>query len=182
MVVAEEVNADAEWADVEDRLRGFLQGRIQFATRTPATPQSLNLQGLNWCAKNEKRIGVFQHPKKQAELVGRIVLELVPPSLLEERMVNGVYGEAGETIALYNQGMAQMRDPREDRRHWWAIGGTVAALTGALVAGIGRPFLGSVKSEVLGSGLLGVGVAGVGAYGVMRAHEHLRGARRARWY
>ncbi|APG76519.1 hypothetical protein 1 [Hubei tombus-like virus 12] len=169
----EEAQKVQPWTDVEVRLLGFLRGRLYGAKRTPATPQSLNLQGLNWCVKNHDHLGEYQHPAAQAALVARCVNVVLPPSLEEAGLID-VYQREGEKIKAFNNGLDEMGDRREDLRWLVGLGGVTAAVAGT-VAGL-------TGSRVIGGGLLAAGIAGVGIYGWSKVRDITRRAQAARWY
>lgn len=113
------------WPDVEKRLLGFLRGRVFGAQRTSATPQSLNLQGLNWCAKNEAHLGEKARPDLMARMVGEAVTKALIPSQEEELLLE-TYGDRGEDIRTLNQGLAEMSDPRSRHLTWWLVVGVLS--------------------------------------------------------
>lgn len=154
-----------KWPDVEVRLLGFLRGRVFGAQRTPATAQSLSLQGHNWCAKNEAHLG-DTHPERIARMVGAAVAKAMVPSQEEENLLE-TYGDRGEDIRMLNQGLAEMTDPRVSRWSWQgllllAIGvGSliVAALYGSLDEQL---IVGTAMCTIGGAALVIIGLAGVG--------------------
>lgn len=161
------------WNDVEDRLRGFLEGRVFGAKRTPATPQSLNLQGLNWCEKNKEHLGPLSHEWARARLVARCVTTVLSPTSAEDGLI-AMYQHEGDKIRALNEGLEEMGDRRKDLR--WLIG--AAGVTTAAV-GVAAHFTGQKGVGVI---LGAVGIAGVGLYGWSKARDVCRAARAARWY
>jgi len=143
---------------------------------TSATAQSLNLQGLNYLAKEKDHLSKeASHSRYQADLVWKIVCQLVPPGE-DGRMLTSTYQAHGESIKAYNQVLTDMGDTRRDMRWIWGVGGAIIA--GAGVASlIKRPG----TSSIIGGGLMGAGIAGLVAYGVMRSRDALQAARGMRW-
>jgi len=169
----EEAQQIQPWTDVEVRLLGFLRGRLYGAKRTPGTPQSLNLQGLNWCAKNEQHLGEYQHPAAQSALVARCVNVVLPPSLEEAGLID-VYRLEGDNIRTLNDGLEEMGDRRKDLL--WILGaaGATCAVAGTAVALTG--------SKALGGALCAAGTVAAGIFGWSKAKDVMRSARAARWY
>lgn len=124
------------WGDAEARVFGFLKGRLYGAVRTPATPQSLNLQALNYLAKNEKHLPLaLQHPEEQARLVGKLVAIVLCPGTEENALVH-LYSTRGPVLQQFNACLQSMADPRQDMRRIWAISGIVAIVAGAGALGV----------------------------------------------
>ncbi len=161
------------WPDVEVRLLGFLRGRLYGAIRTPATPQSLNLQGLNWCQKNDAHLGEYAHPAAMSALVARCVNTVLPPNVEELELLD-TYGRRGAEIRDLNQGLGDMKDPRRDMRKWVLGAGVLGIVAGVACIKGGRNLWGGVSACI--------GGALTGTYLVSRARESITEIRRARWY
>jgi len=176
------------WQDVALRLRGFIDGRVYSAKRTPATPQSLNLQALNWLKSNENHLPEeWRHQFHQARLASQIVNAALPPGLSENELL-ATYVKDGQKIQNLNNALEAMADPRVDLRWVWGLGGAICAaggLTTVVVANAVTKLTKAaspVKSNLIGGVLVGAGLLGVGTYAGMRAYDLWQRAREARWY
>lgn len=183
-------DAPVLWDDVEARLLGFLSGRAFAAVRTPATPQSLNLQGLNWLGKSEDFLPAkCRHPAWQANAVAAAVNAILPPTAPEEALMR-VYQERGADIKELNAALADMDDRRVDMRWFLGAAGAVAVGTGVVLAAsratsssdVIPGLLSTGWKEVAACGLVGVGVAGVATYGLSRVRDLFKTVRAQRWY
>jgi len=152
------------WEDAEDRLVGFLLGRANFALRSSATAQSLNLQGLNWLGKNEEHLTpARRHPLWQQEVVASVVNSILPPGRADKGLMEVIH-RYGDKIRDFNKTVSEMTDQRWDIRWIIALVGLVLFAIGVVPSLAWRALYGGAAVGVL-PGPFVLGAAAVGILG-----------------
>jgi hypothetical protein len=151
------------WEDPEERLCGFLLGRANFALRSSATAQSLNLQGLNWLGKNEEHLTpARRHPLWQQEVVASVVNQILPPGRADQGLMEVIH-RYGDKIRDFNKTVSEMTDQRWDIRWIIALVGAIMFTIGVVPSLVWRALYGAAAGVLPGPfvlGAVGVGILG----------------------